>query len=106
MTAAEHIPAMMATLTLYEGMFGPYHAQTLGLTTALAVALCEAGRADEGRPLLQRALWDLTKHHGPRHPLRIRALEAWCDLIREDGDSPAALVIQRELRECRGSAIS
>ena len=71
------IPSMMATLACYEGMFGPYHVQTLALTTTLAVALCQAGRVREGRPLLERALADLAKHHNPNHPLRARALEAW-----------------------------
>jgi hypothetical protein len=102
----DHIPGMLATLTSYEGMFGPYHPQTLGLATALAVALCSAGRSQEGRALLQRALLDLTKHYSPRHPLRMRALEAWCDMLRQDGDWPAALVIQRELRDCREPATS
>ncbi len=91
------ITAMMATLACYEGMFGPYHAQTLGLTTALAVALCESGRPDEGRPLLQRALLDLTRHHAANHPVRLRALQAWCALLNQDGDSHAARIIQREL---------
>jgi hypothetical protein len=99
------IPAMMATLASYEGMFGPYHPQTLAVTTALGIALCQAGRRQEGRPFLQRALLDLTKHHSPRHPLRVRALEAWCEVLRQDGDSRAALVIQRELSECGGEAI-
>ena len=88
---------MMATLACYEGMFGPYNAQTLGLTTTLALALCDSGRAEEGRPLLQQALLDLTKHHGRNHPLRIRALEAWSSLLREEGDWKAALIVQREL---------
>lgn len=101
-----YIPAMMATLACYEGMFGPYHLQTLGLTTTLAVALCASGRAEEGRPLLQRALLDLTKHHRRNHPVRIRALEAWSELLREDGDCQAALVIQRELVECGAQPIS
>ena len=96
----------MATLASYEGMFGPYHVQTLGLTMALAMALCATGRNQEGRLLLERALLDLTKHYGPRHPLRVRALEAWCEVLRQEGDWPAALVIQRELRECQGPAIS
>lgn len=94
------ITAMMATLACYQGMFGPYHAQTLGLTTALAVALCEAGRTAEGRPLLQRALLDLTRHHAASHPVRLRALQAWSALLHQDGESHAALVIERELAEC------
>jgi hypothetical protein len=73
------IPAMMATLACYEGMFGPYHPQTLALTTTLGVALCQAGLEGKGRPLLERALLDLTKHHRPDHPLRARALAAWCE---------------------------
>jgi hypothetical protein len=103
---ANQIPGMLATLASYEGMFGPYHTQTLALTTALAVALCASGRTDQGRPLLQRALFDLTKHHGRNHPVRIRALEAWSALLRRDGERQAALIIQRELLECGGQAIS
>lgn len=103
---ANQIPAMMATLACYEGMFGPYHAQTLGLTTTLAVALCQSGRVEEGRPLLKRALLDLTKHHRRDHPVRIRALEAWAALLREDCNMAAALVIQRELRDCGAPATS
>jgi hypothetical protein len=83
---------MLATLASYEGMFGPYSAQTLGLTTALAVALCESGRAAEGRPLLQRALLDLTRHHAANHPVRLRApglvgsVESGWRLARRSGD--------------------
>ena len=95
--AANRIPSITATLASYEGMFGPYHPQTLGLTTTLAIALCGSGRAEEGRPLLQRALLDLTKHHRRDHPLRIRSLEAWSALLDENGDFDAALIIRREL---------
>ena len=49
------------------------------LATALAVALCDSDRREEGR-LLERAIRDLTKHHGSQHPVRIRALEAWSNL--------------------------
>jgi len=97
--ASAQIPAMMATLASYEGAFGPYHPLTLSVATALAVELCESGRAEEGRPLLQRALLDLTRHHAPNHPVRLRALQAWSALLHQDGDSHAALVIQRELAE-------
>jgi hypothetical protein len=96
----------MATLASYEGMFGPYSAQTLGLTTTLALAFCASGRADEGKSLLRRALLDLTKHHSPNHPVRIRALEAWAALLERDGDSMSALLIERELRDCRAQVIS
>ena len=72
---------MMATLACYEGLFGPCHPQTLTLATALAVALCDADRREEGQRLLQRAIGDLTKHHGTHHPVRIRALEAWSAIV-------------------------
>jgi hypothetical protein len=95
------IPGMMATLASYEGLFGPYHPQTLGLTTELAVALCTCGQWDDGGPLLQQALMNLTQHYGRQHPVRLRALEAWAALLRRQGDWKAALPIQRELLESR-----
>jgi hypothetical protein len=79
--STKEIPGMMATLASYEGLFGPYHPQTLALTTALAVALCDSDRREEGRRLLERAIRDLTKHHGSHHPVRIRALEAWSAIV-------------------------
>jgi hypothetical protein len=73
---------MMATLACYEGLFGSYHPQTL----ALAVALCSADRREGGQRLLHRAIGDLTKHHGPSHPVPIRALEAWSTLVLREPD--------------------
>jgi hypothetical protein len=93
------IPSMMATLASYEGLLGPYHPQTLAITTALAVALCAAGSRADGRRLLERTVADLTKHHGKHH--RVRALEAWSNLLCQEGDWKAALPVQRELLECR-----
>jgi eukaryotic-like serine/threonine-protein kinase len=95
------IPSMMATLASYEGLLGPYHPQTLAITTALAVALCAAGSRADGRRLLERTVADLTKHHGKHHPVRVRALEAWSNLLCQEGDWKAALPVQRELLECR-----
>jgi eukaryotic-like serine/threonine-protein kinase len=92
---------MLATLACYEGMFGPYHPQTLALATLLAVALCASGSRVEGRRLLERTVLDLTKHHGNHHPARIRALEAWSALLCREEDWKAALAVQRELLECR-----
>jgi hypothetical protein len=80
---------MMATLACYEGLFGPYHPQTLALTTALAVALCDSGSLEDGKRLLERAIGDLTKHHGRHHPILIRALEAWSALPRQECNTPA-----------------
>jgi hypothetical protein len=92
---------MMATLASYEGLFGPYHPHTLAVATALAVALCASGRGVDGKRLLERAAADLTKHHGKHHPARIRALEAWSNLLCQEGDWKAALPVQRELLDCR-----
>jgi len=97
----QNIPGMMATLVSYEGMFGPYHPQTLSLTAALAVALCSAGSRADGKRLMARAVEDLTKHHGRHHPIRIRALEAWSVLLCQEQNWGAALPIQRELLDCR-----
>jgi hypothetical protein len=99
------IPAMLATLASYEGFFGPYHAQTLAVATALAVALCNSGHSGQGRQLLERALEDLTKHHGRHHPVRIRALEAWSTLLCQEQNWTATLVVQRELLDCRIQAL-
>lgn len=98
---APEIPSMMATLASYEGMFGPYHPQTLAMTTVLAVALCGSGNRALGRKLLERAVQDLTRHHHRHHPARIRALEALSALLCQEVDWAAALPVQRELLECR-----
>ncbi len=96
-----YIPGMLATLASYEGMFGPYHPQTLALTTVVAVALYADGSRADGKRLLERAVGDLTKHHGKHHPIRIRALEAWSALLRQEENWQAALPVQRELLDCR-----
>ncbi len=80
---------MMATLACYEGLFGRYHPQTLALTTELAVALCDSGSLEDGKRLLERAIGDLTKHHGRHHPVLVRALEAWWALPRQERNAPA-----------------
>jgi hypothetical protein len=92
---------MMATFGSYQGLFGPYNPQTLAMAVVLAVALYESGSPMEGRRLLERAVLDLTRHHGKHHPVRIRALEAWSTLLRQEGDWKAALPVQRELLDCR-----
>jgi len=92
---------MMATLCSYQGLLGPYHPQTLTLTTILAEALCAAGDRALGKRLLERAVLDLTRHHGRYHPVRLRALTAWSAILRADGDWNGALPLQRELLDCR-----
>jgi hypothetical protein len=95
--AESKIPSMAATLCSYQGFFGPYHPQTLSVATLLAEELLNNGDRATGQRLLERALEDLTKHHSPHHPLRLRALEAWGLLLRQDRDWPRALPVQREL---------
>lgn len=92
---------MMATLASYEGLFGPYHPQTLAMTSVLAVALHASGSPEDGRRLLERAVVDLTKHHGRYHPIRIGALEKWSKLLCREQDWKAALPVQQELLDCR-----
>ena len=92
---------MMATLASYDSLFGPYHPQTLAMTAVLAVALHASGFAPDGRRLLERAVADLTKHHGRHHVVRIRALEKWSALLCQEEDWKAASLVQQELLECR-----
>jgi len=79
---------MQATLASYEGLFGPYHPQTLAVTVALAEALNASGNRGDGKRLLERAIFDLAKHHGREHPLCVRALEAWSRLAAQERGSP------------------
>ncbi len=95
------IPSMLATLASYESLFGPYHVQTLTITTALAVALYDAGQRADARRLLERAAVDLTKHLGRHHPARISAFEALSNLLCQEGDWQATLLLQRELLDCQ-----
>jgi eukaryotic-like serine/threonine-protein kinase len=97
----QNIPSILATLASYEGMFGPYHPQTLAITSTLAVALFQSGYAPEGKRLLERVIGDLTKHFGKHHPIRIRALEALSAVLCQEGNWKAALPVQRELLDCR-----
>jgi hypothetical protein len=103
--AAPQIPGLLCTLASYEGLFGPYHPQTLAVATMLAVALCNSSRRDEGRKLLERTLADLTKHYGRHHPIRVQALEAWAALLCQEANWQAALAAQHELLECRTDAL-
>ena len=70
---------MMATLNSYQGFFGPYHTQTLIMTTVLAEALCTAGNRVLGKRLLERAIDRL------RPPLRnvIEIQRSHCISVRE-----------------------
>jgi hypothetical protein len=102
---AQKISGMLALLASYEGLFGPYHPQTLALTTSLAVALCSSGHRVDGRRLLERAVRDLTSHYGRYHAARIQALDAWSTCLCQECDWEAALPVQRELLDCRNHVL-
>lgn len=96
---------MMATLCSYQVMFGPCHLQTLGMTTLLAEALCTGGERALGKRLLERAAGDLARYHGRYHPVRLRALQAWDNILCQEEDWRNALAVQRELLDCRSHVL-
>ena len=102
---AQKIPGMLALLASYEGLFGPYHPQTLALTISLAVALCASGHRVDGKRLLERAVRDLNSHYGRYHAARIQALDAWSTCLCQEGNWEAALPVQRELLDCRNHVL-
>ena len=92
---------MLATLCSYESWFGPYHPQTLGLMTQVAIACLHAGELDYARPLLERAVGDLGRHLGRDHDLRLRAIASLRDLFIAQGDYERAGAVQVEIFECQ-----
>ncbi len=99
------IPGMIATLCSYESWFGPYHLQTLGLMSQVALAYCQAGQPDRARPLLERVVRDVGRCLGRDHDLRLRAIAA----LRDSFSPLRAITItlarrSREILECRHRA--
>jgi hypothetical protein len=103
LTSIEHceLDGMLATLCSYENFFGPFHPQTLMLTTVLAAAFRQAGEENRARRLLEKVIADSARHLGPEHPARLAAIEALRDLFIGQGDLGRAAAAQRELLECR-----
>ena len=95
------LAGMIATLCSYENFFGPFHPQTLMLTTLLAAALQKAGEANQARRLLEKVIADSARYLGPEHLARLAASEALRDLFIAQGDIASAAAVQRELLECR-----
>jgi hypothetical protein len=89
------------TLYSYESWFGPYHPQTLGLMTQIAIAFCQAGEFSHARPLLERAVMDLGAYLGRAHDLRMRAIAALRDLLIAQLDYERAGIVPGELLECQ-----
>jgi hypothetical protein len=95
------IPAMLATLCSYECQFGPYHPQTLGLMTNVAIAYWEAGEIPYARPMLERAVMDLGRHVGRNHDLRLRAIATLKDILLAQRDYNGAVAVEKELLDCQ-----
>jgi len=95
------LAGMLATLCSYENLFGPFHPQTLMLTTVVATSYHRAGEANLARRLLEKAIADSARCLGPEHFARLMAIEALRDLFIGQGDIESAAAVQRELLECR-----
>jgi Tetratricopeptide repeat len=95
------LPSMVATLCSYEGLFGPFHPQTLRLMVQVAVAFWHHGDYLHARPLLERAIRDIARCLGHGHALRLQALAALRDIWIQQKNYPNAIAIQRELLECQ-----
>ena len=92
---------MLATLFSYESRFGPYHPQTLRLMAQVAIAYWQAGESGYARPLLERAVGDLSRHVGRSHDLRLWAIAVLRDLFVAQRDYERAGAVQKELLECQ-----
>jgi eukaryotic-like serine/threonine-protein kinase len=95
------LPALVATLCSYESWFGPYHPQTLGLMTTVAIAYWEAGEVQYARPLLERAVIDLGRHVDRNHDLRLRAIATLKEILLAQRDYEAAVAVEKELLDCQ-----
>jgi len=95
------LPGMLATLTSYESLFGPYHQQTLHLLAHIAVACLQIGEAGYARPLLERAVRDMGRYLSREHELRIEAIEALRTLLIAQQEYGRAALVHKELLECQ-----
>lgn len=96
---AADLASMMATLSVYDSLFGPHHPQTLCLGLEVALAQWRAGQAGQARSLLKRVLRDIDAHLSGHHQLQLRAAAALRDLLVEQRDHAAAVAIQQEIVE-------
>ena len=97
----EDLPAMFATLSSYESLYGPYHPQTLALTACVADACRQARQTELARALLERVVVDCRRHCSAEHELRLRSIVTLRDLLIEQHDFARAAVLQREYAECQ-----
>jgi len=97
---AADLPAMIATLCSYDGLFGPRHIQTLSLAANIAEVLRGLGQQRTAMSLLERVVRDLAHSVGRAHARRISALSTLRDLLIEHSDIRRATAIQAEITEC------
>ncbi len=71
---------MLATLSSYECLFGPYHVQTLTLAAQAGEALWLSGESDQARVLLEHAARHLARYGDLAAGVRIRTLSVLRDL--------------------------
>lgn len=99
------LPSMAATLCFYENSFGPYHPQTLRLTTTVAIAYGQHGESELAIGLLERVLRDVQRIAVRNGDLRLRAMVALRDLWLERGDLSKAASAQREVIACQADVL-
>jgi hypothetical protein len=90
---------MLATLDWHESRFGPYHPQTLGWMTHVAIACWRAGQVQYARPLLEKAVADLGRHVDRNHELRLQAITTLKDVLLSEHEYGRAAEVERELLE-------
>ena len=95
------IQSLIATLHPYDGLFGPYHPQTLAVSTRLAMAFWQFGDFNSAACVLARAGQDASPTLASEDPLRIEALAALSGLLFEQSNFEDAAAVQRELVCCR-----
>ncbi len=97
---AAELPAMIATLCSYDGLFGPRHIQTLSLAAHIAEVLRGVGQQRTAVSLLERVARDLVHSVGRAHAKRISALSTLRDLLIEQSEMERAIAVQAEIAEC------
>src|ERR1700753_1350524 len=95
---------MLATLHSYDRVFGPRHIHTHALTAHIAQVLHSIGDRATALALLERVVRDLDQSAPRTHATRLRALEALCILLEEEGNIARAVVVQREIADCAPGA--
>jgi hypothetical protein len=97
---AADLPAMIATLSSYDRLFGPRHITTLSLAAHIAEVLWSLGEPQTAQSLLERVVRDLNQSVGRTNPTRVTALHSLRDLLLEQPDIPKAINVQTEIVEC------